>query len=187
MYIFGMSKVTKQYLRRSGNRINIIKSVANEIARQDAYLADREGLVGQPVIFEKSKFSLEEELSQRLKSFSTNKFAKLRSLNIHNTSIKKGFFLELSTMYLVKVCELLVDEDDEVYAFGMSFGAEDDEKTGIMLADPWEPCHDVLVRIRPFYARVFNEKQEFFDTDILEKPLIPYCSGGTEELIPVFF
>jgi len=163
--------------------------VANEIARQDAFLSDTEGLVAEPLTFERSRDSVEEELSSRLKSYSKNNFDLLNKLTINNTSIRKGFYMELSPFYLVEVLELLVDQHQDVYVFGRSCDLEEDEKTGIFSADAWEPNHNVLVRLRPYTARVVNDKEEYFDSDVSEKPLIPYSFQGyhLENSVPVFF
>lgn len=159
-----------------------------ETSRQDAYFAETEGLVGQPVTWEKSKDGVPHELVSQLKSFSKNHFSLLNKLSINNIEIKRGTFIELSQCYLLKVLELLVDQDQEVYAFGESCDADEDEKTGICVGRPWVPIHYVLCRFRPYLARLFNDRQEIFDTDTQERPLIPYhCQVSREDSIPLFF
>ena len=190
----GKHQSTKTYLKRSGNRINVLKSVANELERQTAFHAKHSGLVCKAFQFTPvTSATFQHDENTAIRDVNGQILENCKSFSINNIVYKKSQFYELSSNYVIKVLDTLKNEKNEFFLFGQSFQVEEDQLTGVHFATPWEPAHLVLCHIKPFTTRVFNREKEFFDSDQQNRQLIsygfknPHNLENDHQLVALFF
>ena len=165
---------TKSYLKRSGNRVNVLKSVSMELERQTAFHARHDGLVAKATHVTPGKDVEDPEDGTGIKDVHGRDLHRCRSFSVNNIVYKKHQFFELSRDYFVKVIETLHNDVGDLFLFGRSYEGSVDPLTGVTFASPWEPEHLVLCHVRPFITRVFDREKNSFDTDQQHRPMLSY-------------
>ena len=165
---------TKQYLKRSGNRINVLKSVSTELERQTAFHARHEGLVSKPAHFTPEKAADDSVEGTGIKDIDGRDLHRCKSITVNSIVYRKDQFFELSRDYYVKVLYTLRNDNDDLFFFGRSYEGSVDPLTGVTFATPMEPEHLVLCHVQPFHTRIYNRERDFFDTDRQHRPLLCY-------------